>query len=85
MRQVAIANMLPYRGERGAERPTRVWDLPVELQSDWEGDADMAVVEGGSVSGGGTRGGRGQVQDSMGELSSGWTDQLEEEGSSGGV
>lgn len=31
LRVVAVANLLPYRGEAGAGRPNRVWDLPVEL------------------------------------------------------
>jgi hypothetical protein len=50
LRQVAVANLLPYRGERGAERPTRVWDLPVELMSDDAGEAAAAgVVELGGA------------------------------------
>jgi hypothetical protein len=34
LRVVAIANMLPCRGGMDLTRPTRVWDLPVELMSD---------------------------------------------------
>ena len=47
VRQVAVANVLPYRGDRGVERHHRVWDLPVEPMSDDEGrglEADEAVA-----------------------------------------
>ena len=47
---MAIANVLPYRGARGEGRPTRVWDLPIELMSD-EGDASAGEGYVGSEMG----------------------------------
>jgi hypothetical protein len=35
-RNVALANMLPYRGVTVDDIPNRVWDLPPELRSDLE-------------------------------------------------
>ena len=37
-RQVAVANMLPYRGVTVDDIPNRVWDLPPELQSELDYD-----------------------------------------------
>jgi hypothetical protein len=62
-----MANVLPYRGDRGGTPPTRVWDLPAELVSD-EGEAAAAgIVEEGSV----------RHDGSVREWSSGWTEGLE--------
>ncbi len=51
MRQVAVANVLPCRGDRGVERPHRVWDLPVELISDEHGDGEVVAEEAIDVAG----------------------------------
>lgn len=47
LREVAVANLLPYRGDRGVDRPTRVWDLPVELRSGGSSEAGDAIAEEG--------------------------------------
>lgn len=42
LREVAVANLLPYRGSPEEAAPTRVWDLPAELASSEPGEAAAA-------------------------------------------
>ena len=100
LRHVAIANVLPYQSDARDALPNRVWDLPVELQSE-EGDtaaagatADVAMSDrGGEDSSvrrqraapwGGAPVGRGDGNLER-EWSPGWTSQLEDTESSGSV